>query len=144
MSHDTNQRNSLADLRDDIEHAGSVTPDIITRAVALSGVRATTHLRELVRAEAWTDAALCLVEAALPAWKVVRLAFDEGEWCCALAPHWQLPEWLDDVVETREASLPLAILGAFVEAREASLDALQRPSHSQRMSRDVLIADNFA
>jgi len=81
-----------------------------------------TRVRRLIEAEAWTDAALVLLATALPDWSLVRLACDDGEWCCTLARHWQLPDWLDDTVETRHAALPLAILAAVVEATAANSD----------------------
>jgi hypothetical protein len=84
---------------------------------------AAVRLRRLIEAEAWTDAALALIELALPQWQLVRLVCDGGEWCCSLSQHPQLPEWLDDAVEARHEVLSLAILDAFVAAREASLVA---------------------
>jgi hypothetical protein len=86
-----------------------------------SSDNATRH-RRLIEAEAWTDAALALLATALPDWSLVRLACDDGEWCCTLARHWQLPDWLDDTVETRHTALPLAILATVVEAIAADID----------------------
>jgi len=63
------------------------------------------------------DAALALIELELPQWQVRRIAYDEGEWYCALSRQRELPEWLDQSIETQHADLPLAILSAFVEAQ---------------------------
>jgi hypothetical protein len=51
---------------------------------------------------------------------VRRLAYDDGEWYCALSRERELPDWLDQSIEARHADLALAILCAFVEARRVS------------------------
>jgi len=56
-----------------------------------------------------------------------RIAYDEGEWHCALSRERELPDWLDQSAEGRHADLALAILSAFVEARRISAP-LSRPS----------------
>ena len=67
--------------------------------------------------EAGDDAALALIELELPAWKLRRLVYEDGEWFCALSRQPNLPVALDDTVDARHEVLPLAILSAFVEAR---------------------------
>ncbi|MEP6836872.1 MAG: hypothetical protein ABJA75_02375, partial [Bradyrhizobium sp.] len=64
-----------------------------------------------------------LLELELPQWQVRRLAYDEGEWHCALSRQRELPDWLDSAIEARHANLALAILAAFVEARRVSVPA---------------------
>ena len=49
-----------------------------------------------------------------------RLAYDNGEWYCALSRERELPDWLDQSIEAHHADLALAILSAFVEARRVS------------------------
>jgi hypothetical protein len=56
----------------------------------------------------------------LPQWQIRRLAYDDGEWHCALSRQRELPDWLDQPIETHHADLALAILSAFVEARHTS------------------------
>ena len=80
----------------------------------------TARLEQLIRSGAWTDAALALIDLELPLWQVRRLAYDDGEWHCALSRERELPDWLDQSIETRHADLALAILSAFVEARRIS------------------------
>jgi hypothetical protein len=80
----------------------------------------TTRLAQLIQSGAWTDAALALIDLELPLWQVRRLAYDDGEWYCALSRERELPDWLDQSIEARHADLPLAILCAFVEARRIS------------------------
>jgi hypothetical protein len=74
----------------------------------------------LIRSGAWTDAALALIDLELPLWQVRRIAYDEGEWYCALSRQRELPDWLDQSIETRHADLSLTILSAFVEAQRIS------------------------
>ena len=108
------------------------------------------RLRRLIAAEAWTDAALALIDIALPRWKLVRLAFDDGAWRCALSRHWQLPEWLDDAVEASHEVLPLAILAAFLAARDADLAAADETRRAVPTCRPAqgslhtLACDNFS
>ncbi len=108
----------------------------------------TARIQRLIAAEAWTDAAFALIELELPQWQVRRIAYDEGEWHCALSRERELPEWLDQSVEARHADLPLAILSAFVEAQRTSAPSI-RPSVPivQREADAVyqaLCSDNFA
>jgi hypothetical protein len=80
----------------------------------------TARVDQLIRSGAWTDAALALIDLELPLWQVRRIAYDEGEWHCALSRERELPDWLDQSIETRHADLALAILSAFVEARRVN------------------------
>src|SRR5437879_6282035 len=77
----------------------------------------TARIEQLVRSGAWTDVALALIDLELPLWQVRRLAYDEGEWYCALSRQRELPDWLDRSIETRHADLSLAIFSAFGEAQ---------------------------
>jgi hypothetical protein len=87
----------------------------------------TARIERLISSEAWTDAALALIDLELPLWQVRRIAYDEGEWYCALSRERELPDWLDRSIEARHADLALAILGAFLEAECISAPA-SRPS----------------
>jgi hypothetical protein len=82
--------------------------------------REAARVERLIQSGAWTDAALALIELELPLWQVRRIAYDEGEWYCALSRDRELPDWLDRSVEAHHADLPLAILSAFVGARLAA------------------------
>lgn len=84
---------------------------------AADGGEKTTHLARLIQSSAWTEAALALIDLELPFWQIRRLAYDNGEWYCALSRERELPDWLDQSIEARHADLALAILSAFVEAR---------------------------
>src|SRR6516165_4114755 len=111
------EKQTALSLRDRLAHATRATPELYPAvgAVVGVGIRDAARVRRLIEADAWTDAALALIDAALPHWKVTRLAFDDGEWFCRISKHWQLPDWLDDVVEARHEVLALAILSALIE-----------------------------
>src|SRR5579862_9222376 len=76
----------------------------------------TARIERLISSEAWTDAALALIDLELPLWQVRRIAYDEGEWYCALSRERELPDWLDQSIETRHADLSLAIMSALIDA----------------------------
>jgi hypothetical protein len=105
-------------LDDCLHDAPAVTADLMSEVVGTPSRRLPPRIERLIESGAWTDAALALLELELPQWQLRRLAYDEGEWHCALSPQRELPEWLDDrSVESHHADLSLAILSAFVEAR---------------------------
>jgi len=106
------------------------------------------RIERLIGSEAWTDAALALIDLELPQWQVRRIAYDEGEWHCALSRARELPEWLDPSIETSHADLPLAILSAYLDARR--VDAPSRRPSVPTAPRDAnafympVCCDNFA
>src|SRR5262249_7158121 len=81
---------------------------------------AKAKLQRLIAAEAWTDAAMALIELELPQWKLRRLVKDDGEWFCSLSRQPELPIGYDQAAEAAHESLPVAILMAFIEARRAA------------------------
>lgn len=87
----------------------------------------TARIMRLIDAEAWIDAALALMELELPPWQLRRLAYDEGEWHCALSRERELPDWLDTAVEGRHGDLAIALMSAFVEVQALAAEA-SRPS----------------
>jgi hypothetical protein len=104
------------------------TIDTVCRRFPSSGQsERTARIEQLIRSEAWTDAALTLIDLELPLWQVRRLAYDEGEWHCALSRQRELPDWLDQSIEARHADLSLAILSAFVEVQRVNAPS-SRPS----------------
>jgi hypothetical protein len=108
----------------------------------------TTRIERLIGAEAWTDAALALIGLELPQWQLRRIAYDEGEWHCALSRQRGLPEWLDQPVEAHHTVLPLALLSAFVETRHTAAPSSQTsvPTVSQDTNAfyQPVCCDNFA
>jgi hypothetical protein len=102
------------ELGDRLRNAHEVTADLIAEVVPQT--KKSLRIERLIGSAAWTDAGLALIDLELPQWQVRRIAYDDGEWYCALSRQRELPEWLDQSIEAHHADLPLAILGAFVEA----------------------------
>jgi len=114
----------LARIVDRLNVAEDATGDLLRlivaeasdRLAASGQERNAAQLEALMKAGGWIDAALLLIEAALPCWKLRRLAYDEGEWQCALSRQRELPEWLDEAIEVSHRNLALAVLKAVVVA----------------------------
>jgi hypothetical protein len=145
---------SLA-LGEKLRAAADVTPELMTEILNVTRQRAPfqgrstklLRLKRLAEARAWTDAALALIELELPLWHIRRVAYDAGEWHCALSRQRELPDWLDQSIEARHPDLALAILAAFVEAtRDTASSSVSVPTASGRPSSDhiPLCCDNFA
>jgi hypothetical protein len=115
-------------------NASAVTPELIAEVIDVAGRRfpftgqtakstgqtaKTTQVEQLIDAQAWTDVALALIDLELPQWHIRRIAYDAGEWYCALSRQRELPDWLDQSIEGRHTDLTLAILSAFVDAQHA-------------------------
>ncbi len=139
-------------LCDRLRDAYGVTPELFSEVIAAACRRlraaAATRIEELIAAQAWTDAALALIDLALPQWQLRRIAYDGGEWHCALSRERELPDWLDQSIEASHPDLALAILSALVEAKDmtASAGRPSVPSVPQTPSRYFvpLCCDNFA
>ena len=142
------------ELDDRLRDAPEVTAELMSEILAETRRRfpsvgrkgKTARLEHLIRSEAWTDAALALIDLELPLWQVRRLVYDEGEWHCALSRQRELPDWLDQSIEARHADLSLAILSAFVEAQRVSVPS-SRPSvpvvKGDLMRCEPICCDNF-
>jgi hypothetical protein len=145
-----------AELGDQLRGAHAVTTELMwdvfgeacRRLPSIRQTEKAAHIERLIASEAWTDAALALIDLALPRWQVRRIVYDDGEWYCALSRGRELPDWLDRSIESRHADLALALLGAYVEARGVAASS-GRPS-VPTVSRDAnplyvrLCCDNFA
>jgi hypothetical protein len=115
-------------LNDRLRDAHAVTTDLISvvigescrRYPSVGQTEKTARIERLIGSGAWMDAALALIDLELPQWQLRRIAYDEGEWYCALSRERELPDWLDQSIEARHADLPLAILSAFVDAQRTS------------------------
>jgi hypothetical protein len=123
------------ELNDRLRDADTVTAEVMSEIVgeacrrfpSMGQSEKTARIERLLKSEAWTDAALALIDLELPLWQVRRIAYDEGEWYCALSRERELPDWLDQSIEAHHADLALAVLTAFVDAQQ--LDApSSRPS----------------
>jgi hypothetical protein len=142
------------DLTERLRDAHAVTGALLSKVIgetcrrfpSAGQIDKTARIGRLIGSGAWTDAALALIDLELPMWQVRRIAYDDGEWYCALSRERELPDWLDRSIEARHADLALAILSAFVDAQRLSAPA-SRPS-VPTVSRDanplyVVCCDNF-
>jgi hypothetical protein len=146
----------LATLAAQVSAADEATTQLFSEIVVATARRLWTpgeaakavQLHDLIEAGALTEAALGLIELELPLWKLRRIAYDEGEWHCAMSRQRELPEWLGQAVETRHASLTLAILSAYLEtATQTELSKEpSRPSAPQIRAEqyEPLYCENFA
>ena len=110
------------------------------------GARESERMGRLIAAGAWTDAALAVLAGELPHWQLRRLAYDDGEWHCALSREPHMPEALDDTAHGHHEHAALAILDAFLEARRRSLAAAPRRTVPQvrPAAGQAVCVDNFA
>ena len=117
-----------AELGERLRNSDAVTADIMSDVIgqacrrfpSLGQSEKSFRLERLLESGAWTDAALALIDLELPQWQLRRIAYDEGEWYCALSRQRELPDWLDSAIEGRHADLAVAILSAFVEAQRVA------------------------
>jgi hypothetical protein len=145
----------LRQLDDRLHDAHAVTTDLMSEVVGQTSRRFSSAIRDgktaqlarLIESGAWTDAALALVALELPAWRLRRLAYDDGEWHCALSRQRELPDWLDQSIEADHTDLPLAILGAYIGAlrQTKTVEEISRHSvpHVKADPYERLCCENF-
>src|SRR6202048_5063131 len=122
------EHHAPCELIDRLRDAHAVTADLMSEIIgetcrrfpSVGQTEKTARIQRLIASEAWTDAVLALIDLELPLWQVRRIAYDEGEWYCALSRERELPDWLDRAIEGRHAALLLAILSAFVDAQRVA------------------------
>jgi hypothetical protein len=122
------KHHDLGEVSVRLREAGEVNASLMAEVIgaacrrypSLGQGERTARVDRLVQCGAWTDAALALIDLELPFWQIRRLAYDNGEWYCALSRARELPDWLDQPIEVRHADLSLAMLSAFVEAQRVS------------------------
>jgi len=139
-------------LRDACGVTAEFLSDIISetcrRFPSTEGSAKAARVERLIQSQAWTDAALALIDLELPQWQVRRLTYDGGEWFCVLSRQREVPDWLDEAIETRHADLALAILSAFVEAQRVSAPSHRTsvPGTPRRVDAlyEPVCSDNFA
>jgi hypothetical protein len=138
-------------LRDAHAATAGLVADVIgetcRRFPSVGQAEKTAKITQLIESEAWTDAALALIELELPQWQVRRIAYDEGEWYCALSRQRELPDWLDSSIEAHHTDLALAILSAFVEAQRisapSSRTSVPTVSREANLFYEPVACDNF-
>jgi hypothetical protein len=144
------------ELSDRLRDAHAATSDLMAEIIGETCRRfpstgqseKTARIERMIQTGAWTDAALALIDLELPQWQVRRIAYDEGEWYCALSRERELPDWLDQSIEAHHPDLPLAILSAFVDAQRTAAPSSRTsvptvPRAASTLYEPVL-TDNFA
>ena len=130
------------------ELVSDVISEICWRLASMQRSGNCSRIERLIQAGAWTDVALALLELELPQWQIRRIAYEAGEWHCALSRQRELPDWLDQSIETSHAELSLAILGAFVDARRQSIfptrTSVPAVPRADQLLYTRLCCDNFA
>jgi hypothetical protein len=145
----------LEGLEDRIRRAPAPSPVLISDIVAHACTRLPTMKKagkfpgfdRLIEAEAWFDVALALLKTELPSWSIRRIIYDGGEWFCSLTNSPNLPTALDDTADAHHQSLPLAILGALLEARKRTLPSptsVQVASENRPNMIGAMSCENFA
>lgn len=117
------------------------------RLRALRRSKKTDRLDRLIAAGAWTEAAIALIELEMPAWKLRRLVYENGEWLCSLSRQPQLPIEIADTVQASHDILALAVLRALLETRRGNGDAPEAVVASPEVrptSGGMICCDNFA
>jgi hypothetical protein len=144
------------ELNDRLRNAEAVTAELLSDVIGTTCRRfpsmgqngKTARIERLIGSGAWTDAVLALIDLELPFWQIRRIAYDEGEWHCALSRERELPEWLDRAAEAHHPDLPLAILSAFVEAGRVTAPSPRSSGPAAPREANLLCqpmcCDNFA
>lgn len=105
--------------------------------------RAAEPCDRLSAAGAWLDAALRSIARELPGWQLRRLIFDEGEWHCALSTARDMPDWLDEAVESHDPDLAAAVLAACQAARERAVAPIA-PLPCRTSDTELMCCENYA
>jgi hypothetical protein len=156
MLFDPKHEEHLDALEAQLRRAPALTRDLISNVIAGACTRLPVMKRagkaaridQLIEAGAWDDAALALIELELPAWKLRRLLYEDGEWLCSISRQPNLPVALDDTADASHGVLPLAILSAFIEARRGASamreTRLQTVPQVRLTSGYAVCCDNFS
>ena len=125
-----------------------IITNVCKRFLVLKRAGKTAHIEELIAAGAWCDVALALIDIEIPTWSLRRLVLEDSEWFCSLTRQPNLPVALDDTADATHRNLPLAILGAFLEARRRSSlvreDRASTVPQTRPASGNMICCDNFA
>ena len=156
MLFDPKHDEQLDALEAQLRRAASLTPDLIFNVIAGACTRLPLIKRagkaawidQLIDAGALIDATLALIELELPAWKLRRLVYEDGEWHCSLSRHPNLPVALVDTANASHEVLPLAILAALIEAHRmmnvTCAISLQTVPRARSTSGYAICCDNFS
>ena len=130
-----------------VELLSDVIDETCRRLPSIRLTESAARIERLMKSAAWTDAVLTLIDLELPQWRVRRIAYDEGEWHCALSRQRELPDWLDRSIEASHADLALAMLCAFIEAARVRSETIGTSVPNVPRTSDLidspLCCDNF-
>src|ERR1019366_8023684 len=109
MLSDPKHEDRLDRLTEQLRLAPALTRDLISNVIADACIRfpvlhragKAARIDRLIEAGAWSDAVLALIELELPAWKLRRLVYEDGEWFCSLSKQPNLPVAFDDTADAR-------------------------------------------
>lgn len=107
------------------------------------------RIEELLRSSTRLAAAIELIARELPRWQLRRLAYDGGEWHCALSRLRDIADWLDQCADGHHTDPALAILNAAMEALRDEASPAERsvPSGTPMAQNELvepLCCDNFS
>jgi len=104
------------------------------------------QIERLIQSGGRIDAVLALIALELPDWQLRRIAYDGGEWHCALSRARELADWLDQSADGRHSDLALALLDALVEAQQVVASSRLPSALSQLADATYtpLCCDNFS
>src|SRR5260370_31300910 len=82
-----------AELDDRLRDAHAVTSELMAEIIgetcrrfpSVGQSKKSERIERLIQTGAWTDTALALIDLELPRCQARRVAYDEGEWYCALS-----------------------------------------------------------
>jgi hypothetical protein len=140
-------------LDDELRSAARPAPELLCNVIERVGTRLsllrqagkTVRIDRLIEAGAWSDAVFALIELELPAWRVRRLVYEQGEWLCSLSRQSNLPLAFDDPVEASHTVLALAALRALIEVRRGSVpEGTSTVPQVRPMPDQIICCDSFA
>jgi hypothetical protein len=120
------KQNRVRDLRAtlaSLEAAREIDADLLSAilrdACPRLGISLAPHAEvdRLIEVKAWVELGLWLIAWEFPDWSIHRLTRDDARWCCSIGVGGIAMNWVEDIVEFQHDSLPLAVLGAFVQAQ---------------------------
>jgi hypothetical protein len=128
MSLDRSNGNGPERLLQKLQGAQALSPGLMSELIAKACPRLAllprggmaARIATLVEQAAWVEIGLALIAVELPGWQLRRLAYDGGEWHCALSKQPNLPVQIDDGADAHHPVLPLAIVCALLEAQSRS------------------------
>ena len=114
MSFDAGQVDVFDRMTDLLRHAtapsealvGEVAAACCKRPPTLAGTGTTTQIGKFIKAGAWLDATLMIVERELPQWTLRRVLYEDGAWHCSLSQQPDMPIGFNETADVSGAAAP--------------------------------------